>query len=146
MPLRCPDLVQQSDSTYQYEGVHKSPHEGVIGFHNTKLESLVQSTCDLGYNISVGTGILLEGRLRYGYNTHASKSGVNVYSDGGLETFHGHTGWVQLEVKCTNTSKLSSGRRSRYCVRGPPGETCYKVALVALWVPYEEVPPMVRLS
>ena len=72
-------------------------------------------------------------------------SGVNVYSDGGLETFAGFTGWVQLEVHCTNTTILKGGRPNRYCLKGPSGQTCFKAAIVALWVPLDEIPSMVFL-
>ena len=92
------------------------------------------------------SGILRDGRLRYGNGTHQGDSGVNIYSDGGLETFGGSKGWVQLEVRCTNTKKLKGGRVNRYCVKGRPGEVCHKVAIVALWILYEEVPPMIMLS
>ena len=81
-----------------------------------------------------------------GYCTHNGLSGVNVYSDGGLDTFAGSEGWVQLEVLCTNTTRIPSGRKKRYCVRGPCGEVCHKAAIVALWVLFDEIPSMVYLS
>ena len=33
--------------------------------------------------------------------------GVNVYADGGLETFEGGQGWVQLEVACQKTTRCA---------------------------------------
>ena len=88
----------------------------------------------------------MDGRLRHGICTHQRNVEVNVYSDGGLETFDGDTRWVSLEVKCTNTKELSRGREHRYCINGSSYHICHKVALVALLVPYEEVPNMVALS
>ena len=145
IPLRCPSDVQVADCDYVYDGCWKAYNETVIGFHNTKLESLVTATPSWT-GIPNGEGILKDGRLRYGSCTHEGNSGVNVYSDGGLETFVGSTGWVQLEVHCVNTTKLKNGRAKRYCVNGPSGETCLKAAIVALWVPLDEVPPIVFLS
>ena len=52
--------------------------------------------------------------------------------DGGLETFAGSMGWVQLEVRCTITTTLKGGRSNRCCLCGPSGEVCYKAALVVL--------------
>ena len=147
IPLRCDLDVQPADCYYRYDDVWKAPKETVIGYHNTTLESLVSGTRCRYTTITNGNGILVDGRLRYGSCTHHGNSGVNVYSDGGLETFNGFTGWVQLEVRCTNTTHLrGKGRHKRYCVRGPSGQTCFKAAIVALWVPLEEVPPMVFLS
>ena len=145
IPLRCETYVQWSDCHYFYDGCQKDPQETVIGFHNTRLESLVKAT-STWTGTPNGNGILVDGRLRYGCCTHNGSSGVNVYSDGGLETFAGSTGWVQLEVRCTNTTKLKGGREGRYCVCGPSGEVCNKAALVALWVIYDEVPKMVAVS
>ena len=103
-----------------------------------------------GYDgFPIGDGILVEGRLRYGIRTHDGHSGVNIYSEGGLETFNGFKGpkgWVQLEVRCSNTTRLVGGRPGQYCVKGPRREVCNKVALVALWVRLDEIPPLVLLS
>ena len=137
--------VQCSDCDYCYDGCWKASQETVIGFHNTRLESLVTATPSWA-GIPNGSGILVDGRLRYGCSTHNGRSGVNVYSDGGCETFENSKGWVQLEVKCTNTTKLQGGRSNRYCICGPYGEVCYKAALVALWIPYDDVPSIVALS
>ena len=145
IPLRCEQEVQCSDGHYKYEGEWRSPYETVIGFHNTRLESLVLPT--YGPNVVAnGNGILRDGRLRYGCQTHDHNSGVNVYADGGLETFDTRRDWVQLEVRCTNTKRLRGGRKRRYCVRGPYGDICRKVALVTLWIPIDEVPSMVLLA
>ena len=73
-------------------------------------------------------------------------NGVNIYSDGGLETIADSTFGVQLEVRCTDTRELKGGRENQYCVCGPSGEVCDKVALEALWVPSHEVPSIVALS
>ena len=145
IPLCCETYVQCSDCHYFYDGCQKDPQETVVGFHNTRLESLVEAT-PTWTGTPNGNGILVDGRLRYGCCTHNGCSGVNVYSDGGLETVAGSTGWVQLEVRCTNTTKLKGGREGRYCVCGPSGEVCNKAALVALWIIYDEVPKMVLVS
>ena len=138
-PLRCDRYVESSNCRYKYEGCWKDAHEVVLGFHNTRVESLVTGTC-FWDDISIGEGILRDGRLRYGCCGHRGNRGVYVYSDGGLETFEGYRGWVQLEVLCTNTTSLKGGREERYCINGPQGAICKKVAIIALWVPYEEVP------
>ena len=96
IPLRCELQVQDSDGHYVYVGVWTDPHQTVRGNHNTKLESLVTATET--WTGKLGNGILVEGRLRYGVCSHENNIGVNVYSDGGLETFDGSMGWVQLEV------------------------------------------------
>ena len=69
--------------------------------------------------------------------------GVNVYSDGGLETFDESTGLVQLEVLCTNTTELMGGRGKQYSVSGPSGAICFNVAILALWVRLKYLPSMV---
>ena len=142
IPLRCETTVQSSDCTYCYDGCWKAPDETVVGFHNTRLESLVQSTPSWTGTPN-GRGILVDGRLRYGTCSHKGNIGVNVYSDGGLDTFAGSTGWVQLELRCTNTTKLKGGAPNRYCINGPSGDICYKAAIVALWVLWDEVPAMI---
>ena len=145
IPLRCETGVDSSDCVYHYENRCKAPQETVTAYHNTRLESLIRPTqCWDGGEI--GNGILVDGRFRYGCETYEGHRGVNIYSDGGLETFEGATGWVQLEVRCTNTTKLKGGREHRYCICGPRGKICYKAALVALGVPLEEVPPIVRVA
>ena len=108
-------------------------------------DSLVRGTRSYDDKFT-GNGILVDGRLHYGCCSHQGNSGVNVYSDGGLETFHGSKGWVQLEVRCTNTTKLQGGRTNRYCVNGDRGEVCRKVAIVALWIIVDELPPFVFMS
>ena len=110
----------------------------MIGYHNTRLESLINATTS--WSGDIGSGILVDGRLRYGSCTHNGCRGVNIYSDGGYETFAGSQGWVQLELLCLNTTKLQGGRQNRYCIRGPRGAICYKASILALWIPYDEVP------
>ena len=143
-PLRCDPYVEKSNCCYKYEGQWKNPHETVVAYHNTYLERLVSPTrCLDGSNI--GKGILLDGRLRYGDQRHGGCGGVHVYSDGGLETFNGNTGRVQLEVHCTNTMELKRGRRNRYCINGPKGEICEKASIVAIWILHGEVPPILAV-
>ena len=137
IPLRCETTVQSSDCTYCYDGCWKAPDETVVGFHNTRLESLVQATPSWTGTPN-GHGILVDGRLRYGTCSHNGNIGVNVYSDGGLDTFAGSTGWVQLELRCTNTTKLKGGAPNRYCINGPSGYSCYKAAIFALWVLWDD--------
>ena len=145
IPLRLETDVRCSNCHYCYDGCWKASHETVIGYHNTRLESLVAPTPQWN-GMNNGSGILVDGRLQCGCCTHNGLSGVNVYSDGGHETFAASKGWVQLEVRCTNTTKLQGGRPNRYCIRGENGEVCYKAALLALWIPYDEVPSIVVLS
>ena len=97
------------------------PQDTVVGIHNTRLESLFSATRTRTGALN-GNGILVDGRLRYGCCTHGVCSGVNVWSGLGAETFAGCTGWVSLEVRCTNTTPLKGGRRGGHCIRGPSGE------------------------
>ena len=143
IPLRCDRDVCPSDCTYAYEGESKEKNQIVTGFHNTRLESLVQATAG-GH--AEEKGILVDKRLRFGKGRHRGNSGVNVYADGGLETFGGCPGWCSLEVACVHATSLKGGRTHRYCVNGPFGEICYKVAIKALWVPWDEVPAVVRVA
>ncbi|CAK0894769.1 unnamed protein product [Prorocentrum cordatum] len=122
-----------------------SPGDRCVGYQNTRLESLIHPATAWNEK-QIGRGILKDGRPCYGVCTHHGNSGVNVYSDGGLETFHGSQGWVQLEVEVRDTTKLKDGRINRYCVKGTPFETCEKVVLEALWVPRRELPSIVCLS
>ena len=140
IPLRC-----RTEESFVYPSDGHPCDIAEIAYHNTRLESLVRPTQGW-WERPLGEGILHDGRLRYGYCTHCGNQGVNVYSDGGLETFNGSRNWVQLEVLCNSTTKLRGGRASRFCINGPSGEVCMKAALCALWVPLEEVPSMVRLS
>ena len=110
IPLRCETSVQCSDSHYFYDGWQKDPQETVVGFHNTRLESLVEAT-PTWTGTPNGNGILVDGRLRYGCCTHNGCSGVNVYSDGGLETFDGSKGWVQLSIASPKTVSGWKGDR-----------------------------------
>ena len=143
-PLRCDPYVEQSNCCYKYEGQWRTPHETVVAYHNTYLERLVSPTRYLDGS-SIGEGILFDGRLRYGDQCHGGSCGVHVFSDGGLETFIGNTGWVQLEVHCTNTMELKRGRRNRYCINGPKGEICEKASIVAIWILHGEVPPILAV-
>ena len=138
IPLRCPTTVQHSNSFYMHDGDWQHLQDKVKMFHNTKLESLVRPT-RIWTGESIGNGILLDGRLRYG-------NGVNVYSPGGLETFDESPGWVQLELRCTNTTKFKGGRGKQYSFSGPSGEPCSDVDIYALWVRYPELPPIVFLA
>ena len=149
IPLRIPDIHKslKSDTAYMFEGRYMPADQWVVAFHNTKLEHLVrQPTWNWPQPYeSPNYGILRQKRLAYGRCGHDSNVGVNVYADGGLETFEGHQGWVQLEVRCQKTTHLG-GREQRYCICGPRDELCLYAALVALWVPKDEIPPMVLLA
>ena len=141
MPLRLGTRVMPVLGEYMFEGKTYSRYEPVVAYHNTQLKHLVSGTKE-----GIGNGILKDRRLRYGRLSHGTCIGVNVYGDGGLETFEGHTGWIQLEVLCTGTTKLKRGRADRYCVKGPTNGICDNVSIRALWVPYDELPPLVFLS
>ena len=107
---------------------------------------VILNICSSGASASRNYGILRQLRLAYGRCGHGGNVGVNVYADGGLETFEGVQGWVQLEVLCQKTTRLVRGRRHRYCICGPNDELCLYVALKALWVPMDELPGMVLLA
>ena len=148
IPLRIDQVDQQiecSANAYEYEGRWLWPHQAVVGFHNARLESLIRPTHSWNGR-TVGNGILWEGRLRYGNSTHNKNAGVNIYADGGCETFYGPQVWGSLEVHCTNTKRLQGGRPGRYCVNGPFNHVCTKVVIVALWVPSDQVPWIVKWS
>ena len=141
-PLRLQhEELLAHDAHFVFEGRTYAPHQAILGYHDAPLECLVRPNVT-GH----GNGILIDQFLRFGTNTHGVKSGVNMYADGGCETFEGDNAWVGLEVWATGTSKLCSGRAGRYCVRGPGGDRCRKVLLKALWVPLDEVPPCVLLT
>ena len=138
---------------YQFEGRDYGPHEPVTVFHNTRLESLVQSTPDQNdqnWNpwshepVQIGSGILNDQRLYYGTCTHDKRSGVNVNVDGSW-AFEYSTGWVALECDAVGTVRLRDSWK-KYCVRGPPYNKCFKVALKALWVPFDELPDFIFLT
>ena len=129
---------------YQFEGRDYGSHEPVTVFHNTKLESLVQSTPDPWSPVQIALGILNDQRLYYGTSTHRKRSGVNVNVDGSC-TFENSTGWVALECDAIGTVRLRDSRK-KYCVRGPPYHKCFKVALKALWVPFDELPDFIFLT
>lgn len=150
IPLRIPEAewtVNMSDCHCVFEDRFCNPDVYVEAFHNTRLQHLVGANAH-GH----GAGILFDRRMRFGVWGHNNNVGVNVYADGGLETFEDcrgepTRGWVQLEVRCTNTTRLTGkGRRHRYCINGPSGQVCLKAALQALWVPMDELPPIVRLA
>ena len=128
-----------------YGGATHSPGDRCVGYHNTKLENLIQPFTPWTQT-SIGNGILKDGRLCFGVCTHHGNSGVNVYSDGGYETFQGSVDWVQLEAEVCDTTRLRDGRINRYCVRGPAYEICDKVVLKALWIPFDQLPGIVWLS
>ena len=129
---------------YSFEGRHYGAQEPVIVYHNTKLTSLVGPTQDLCSPAWIGDGILNEERLHYGTCTHGRKSGVNVHADG-CWCFDGDTGWVQLECAAVCTSKLCNSWK-KYCVRGKAFAMSFKAVLRALWVPYDEIPPLIFLT
>ena len=148
IPLRvepeCRTMIYGGNH-WVYNGVTCNAGDRCVGYHNTRLENLINgATAWDGQKI--GRGILKDGRLCYGVCTHHGHSGVNVYSDGGLETFIGSQGWVQLEVEVCDVTRLKDGRINRYCIKGTPFETCEKVVMTALWVPRAELPSIVFLS
>ena len=152
IPLRIAavHLELQSDTDFVFEGLSVPADHYVVAYHNTKLEHLVNPPTwnwpDPGPP-SPNYGILRQMRLAYGRCSHNANVGVNVYADGGLETFEGTQGWVQLEVLCQKTTRLGGrGREHRYCMCGPSDELCLYAALEALWVPKDELPAMVLLS
>ena len=128
---------------YVFEGRRMGPFQTVTVFHGTRLSSLVRPTLDWTGR-ALGQGILHQQRLVYGICEHDGKAGCNFHTDG-CWTFDGHTGWVQLECDVTCTTKLG-GSKGRYCICGPRNEICFKAILRALWVPYDEIPPMVFLT
>ena len=68
IPLRLPEhhcTLAAADYVYTYEGTTHGPSLTVTGYHNCHLESLMHKTTPWP-NCPVGTGILREGRLRYG--------------------------------------------------------------------------------
>ena len=147
IPLRVgPECrtMEYGGNHWVYDGIHHNPGARCVGYHNTRLENLINPATT--WNGQIGHGILKDGRLFYGVCTHQGNSGVNVYSDGGLETFHGAEGWVQLEVEVCDVTRLHGGRINRYCVKGDAFAPCEKVVLTALWVPMREVPSIVYLS
>ena len=139
-PLRSSQLASFHNEHWCVDGEWRQPGQSAGPFyHNTSFSSLISSN-DCAPNSS---GIMYEG-LRYGVCTHGKCRGVNFYTDGGLETFAGSTGWVQLEINVTKATKIKSGRAHRYCIIGPPGEKCSFVSLSALLIPFEEVPVALR--
>ena len=138
--------VLASSDYWEFDGRTYGPGEFCVAYHNTRVEHLVHpATAWTGETI--GNGILIDQRLCFGICAHGPHSGVNVYKDGGLETFSAsNPGWVQLEVDCCCTTKLKGGRINRYCVKGPRLQTCKKAVIRALWVPIEELPVLLRLS
>ena len=149
IPLRIPhvDLCLESDTDFWFEGLTVAADHYVVAFHNTKVQHLVsRPTWPWVSPQSPNYGILLQRRLAYGRCGHEGNVGVNVYADGGLETFEGAQGWVQLEVLCQKTTRLRGGRSGRYCICGPSDQICKYAALEALWVPKDELPNMVLLT
>ena len=147
IPLRTSEanqVMHWKDDGYKYESMWYEHNEAVVGFHNTPLAALTTPTVDWT-GVEHGTGILKDQRLMYGKCEHNGLHGVNVYADGGCETFVG-SGWVSLEVRCSGTTRLRGRREGRYCVCGPSAETCMNAVLLALWVPFEELPPLVFLT
>ena len=135
--------------SYEFENRYYGAREPVTVFHNTKLESLVQPTMDQsGENpldpVLIGEGILNEQRLYHGACTHDQRHGVNVNVDGSW-MFERDRGWVALECLAVCTVKLPKTWK-KYCVRGQPYTKCFKVALKALWVPYDELPAFIFLT
>ena len=127
--LRLPGDAQKcadSDCDYVFLDELYSSTERVVAFHNTRIESLVEPT-KYSWAGAVGNGILRDHRLRYGRCSHGKNIGVNVYGDGGFETFEGCKGWCQFEVEASNITRLRGTRANRYCVRGSSGEICRKV-------------------
>ena len=149
IPLRIPEVhhTLQSDTDYVFEGNLMLADESVTAFHNTKLSHLVYPPMwSWSSDAAPSYGILRQLRLAYGRCGHGGNVGVNVYADGGLETFEGAQGWVQLEVLCQKTTRLKGGRQHRYCICGPSDELCFYAVLKALWVPMDELPDMVYLA
>ena len=148
-PLGAWEPEPKWGGNYQFENRWYGAREPVTVFHNTKLESLVQSTPDRsGLNpyapVHIGSGILNEQRLYYGACTHDRKHGVNVNVDGSW-AFENSTGWVALECLAVCTVRLPNCWK-KYCVRGVPYHKSYKVALQALWIPYDELPAFIFLT
>ena len=138
MPHEAFRVTPCEAGSYVYEGEWHGECDIVIGYRNTRVEHLVCGANTWKPEV-LGQGILREQRFRYGCCSHNSNAGVNVYADGGLETFDG-SGWVQLEVLCHSTTCLRGWRAKRCCANGPAGTICRKVAMRALWVPLDEVP------
>ena len=139
--IKPENMFLAASCSYKFEGNTCLRNEYVVAFHNTRIQSLTRPSPEFD-----GNGILVEQRFRFGRCSHNKNVGVNVYADGGLETFEGSVGWVQLEVRCMNTTSLKGGRRHRYCINGPPGQVCEKVVAMALWLPTDEIPSIVRLA
>ena len=111
IPLRMPEQhswLEQAHCYWDYEGKTYSCKERAVAYHHCHIHSLVSSTNCWG--TWLGRGILVDGRLRYGYCFHHKQKGLHLYAAGGLETFEPrYPGWVQLEAECNSTTKLKTG-------------------------------------
>ena len=108
-------------------------------FHNTLIRNLVRANDDGADHVAVH-GIVIDRGLSRGTGTHCGHSGVNYYLDGGNETFGvngpGET-WCSLELEVAGGSRLTGGRRDRFCIDTPLGQPCLAAQVLALLVPID---------
>ena len=77
IPLRMPEQhrwLERANSYWDFEGRTFSSNDCVVAYHSCLIQSSVASTNCWG--IWVGRGILVDGRLRYGYCSPTKKSEV----------------------------------------------------------------------
>jgi len=119
-----------------------SPGDHVVGmYHATKLESLVRPTA----TCRGSQGILRDGALHYGMQTHGGAAGVNYYSCN-PETCTAGDGWCLLRLTVASGVRLKGGAKCRHCIKGPEGFQCKYAAVESVMVLMEDAPTFLQLA
>ena len=87
--------------------------------------------------MDVGSGILIEGIMRGGTNSHEWKIGTSFYIHFDIAASYLSKGDVIVELMVSESTKLSGGQWGRYCCRCSPNIVNEKVSLSALHLPKE---------
>ena len=90
-----------------------------------------------------GQGILRDGALRYGFQTHGSAAGVNYYGCN-PETCAAGDGWCLLRLTVASGVRLKGGAKCRHCIKGPAGFQCEYAAVESVMVLMEDAPLFLR--
>jgi len=143
--------VYQSDriSVYEFDGPKSQcevrPNEVVIGYHITDVTSLFGACREEAWPeqsyyfngglpyLDIGSGILIDGVMRGGTNSHDHNVGTNFYIHFEIAASYLSKGKVIIELMSAESTKLSGrGQWGRYCSKCSPNMINEKVSLSVL--------------
>jgi hypothetical protein len=115
----------------------------VAGYHLTSTTSLFGATREEAWDhqnhglpyLDVGRGILVEGALRGGTNSHDGKSGTNFYLHFSIAAHYCGAEQVIIETWFVDSVYLRGGQKCRHCATWAPNLVNDKISINGVFFP-----------